>query len=137
MSTVRKSLVLGASVAALFVADVAPDAPLGLRLAPAAHAIVGMPLTPMSYAGVARRTTRRVVYTEAAVATTAAAGAAAASAAAAQPKPPPPPPACITAPRSRATTSCTSRRSPEFNRRTPCPIPRFASDACSPSRSPP
>jgi hypothetical protein len=44
---------------------------------------------------VARRTTRRVVYTEAAVATTAtaaAAGAAAASAAAAQPKPPPPPP---------------------------------------------
>jgi hypothetical protein len=93
MSTVRKFLVLGASVAALFVADVAPDAPLGLRLAPAAHAIVGMPLTPMSYAGVARRTTRRVVYTEAAVATTAAAGAAAASAAAAQPKPPPPPPA--------------------------------------------
>jgi len=47
----------------------------------------------MSYAGVARRTTRRVVYTEAAVAPTAAAGAAAASAAAAQPKPPPPPPA--------------------------------------------
>ena len=93
MNTVRKSFVLGASVAALFVADIAPDAPLRLQLAPAAHAIIGMPLTPMSYAGVARRTTRRVVYTEAAVATTAAAGAAAASAAAAQPKPPPPPPA--------------------------------------------
>jgi hypothetical protein len=98
MSAVRKSFVLGASVAALFVADVAPDAPLGLQLAPTAHAIIGAPLTPMSYAGVARRTTRRVVYTEAAVATTAtaaAAGAAAASAAAAQPKPPPPPPPAV------------------------------------------
>ena len=27
-----------------------------------AHAIVGRPLTPMSYAGVARRTTRRAAY---------------------------------------------------------------------------
>jgi hypothetical protein len=27
-----------------------------------AHAVIGMPLTPMSYAGVARRTTRRAVY---------------------------------------------------------------------------
>ena len=27
-----------------------------------AHAIVGRPLTPVSYAGVARRTTRRTVY---------------------------------------------------------------------------
>jgi hypothetical protein len=96
----RKPFVLGAAFAALFAADVAPDAPLRLRFAPAAHAIVGMPLTPMSYAGVARRTTRRVVYTEAAVATTAtaaAAGAAAASAAA-QPKPPPPPPPVAPAP---------------------------------------
>jgi hypothetical protein len=90
MNAVRKSFVLCASVAALFVADVAPDAPFGLQLASTAHAIIGAPLTPMSYAGVARRTTRRVVYTEAAVATTATA--AAASAAAAQPKPPPPPP---------------------------------------------
>jgi hypothetical protein len=95
-----KPLVLGAAAAALFAADVAPDAPLRLRLVPEAQAIIGMPLTPMSYAGVARRTTRRVVYTEAAVATTAAAtagaaaaGAAAASAAAAQPRPPAPPPA--------------------------------------------
>ncbi len=37
-----------------------------------AEAIIGMPFTPMSYAGVARRTTRRVVATEATVATTAA-----------------------------------------------------------------
>jgi hypothetical protein len=27
-----------------------------------AHAIIGMPLTPMSYAGVARRTTRRAAF---------------------------------------------------------------------------
>lgn len=27
-----------------------------------AHAVIGRPLTPMSYAGVARRTTRRVAY---------------------------------------------------------------------------
>jgi len=31
-----------------------------------AHAIVGRPLTPVSYAGVARRTTRRAAYTGAA-----------------------------------------------------------------------
>jgi hypothetical protein len=30
-------------------------------LVPAAHAIIGRPLTPMSYAGVARRTTARAV----------------------------------------------------------------------------
>ena len=32
-----------------------------------AHAIIGRPLTPMSYAGVARRTTRRMAYTGAAM----------------------------------------------------------------------
>ncbi|HEX4370580.1 MAG TPA: hypothetical protein VH019_04475 [Rhizomicrobium sp.] len=38
-----------------------------------AQAVIGRPLTPMSYAGVARRTTRREVYaTTAVVATTAA-----------------------------------------------------------------
>jgi hypothetical protein len=38
-----------------------------------AHAIIGRPLTPMSYAGVARRTTRRAVYAGAATASVAAA----------------------------------------------------------------
>jgi hypothetical protein len=33
----------------------------GLSLATEAHAVVGRPLTPVSYAGVARRTTRRVI----------------------------------------------------------------------------
>jgi hypothetical protein len=45
----------------LYLADVSPDAPLGLTLARDAHAIVGAPLTPISVAGVARRTTRRAV----------------------------------------------------------------------------
>ena len=48
-------------------------------LVSSAEARVGRPLTPMSYAGVARRTTRRAVYGTAAAAT--AAGAAAAYAA--------------------------------------------------------
>lgn len=46
----------------------------GGKLVSSAEARVGRPLTPMSYAGVARRTTRRAVYG------TAAAGAAAAAA---------------------------------------------------------
>jgi hypothetical protein len=33
---------------------------------PKAHAVIGRPLTPMSYAGVARRTTRRAVVATAA-----------------------------------------------------------------------
>ena len=45
----------------LYLADVSPDAPLGLTLVRDAHAIVGAPLTPVSVAGVARRTTRRAV----------------------------------------------------------------------------
>jgi hypothetical protein len=48
-----------------------------------AHAVIGRPFTPVSYAGVARRTTRRVAYTGAAAASAAAASAAAANAAAA------------------------------------------------------
>ena len=54
-----------------------------------AHAVVGAPMTPVSAAGVARRTTRRVVATEAAVASTAATSAAAASAASAPSTPAP------------------------------------------------
>ncbi|MBN9000237.1 MAG: hypothetical protein J0H54_12870 [Rhizobiales bacterium] len=33
----------------------------GLQIVPAAEAVVGRPLTPGSYAGVARRTTRRTI----------------------------------------------------------------------------
>jgi hypothetical protein len=35
---------------------------LGVIIAGEAHAVIGMPLTPMSYAGVARRTVRRAYY---------------------------------------------------------------------------
>jgi hypothetical protein len=39
---------------------------LGPAVVGEAHAVIGRPLTPMSYAGVARRTTRRAVYSGAA-----------------------------------------------------------------------
>ncbi|MGR4871122.1 hypothetical protein ACIPRI_19930 [Variovorax sp. LARHSF232] len=55
----------------LFGAEYSPDAPLGLTLGQDAMAIVGAPLTPVSVAGVARRTTRRVVAVEATTAATA------------------------------------------------------------------
>ena len=40
----------------------------GLAVAPPARAIIGMPFTPMSYAGVARRTVRRSAFVGAAAA---------------------------------------------------------------------
>jgi len=53
--------------------------PVASIVVPEAKAVVGMPATPMSYAGVARRTARRTVAVEgAAVATTAAVAATAA-----------------------------------------------------------
>ena len=75
-----KRAMLLASLLGLLVVDLSPQAPLGVAFVREAKAWIGRPLTPMSYAGVARRTTRRVVYAEsAAVATTAAAAGAAAS----------------------------------------------------------
>ena len=90
MKRILKPLALATSLVALLAVDFASDAPLRLQFARDANAIIGAPLTPMSYAGVARRTTRRVVAVEASAATAAAASTSAA--AAAQPKPPPPPP---------------------------------------------
>jgi hypothetical protein len=84
-----KLVLVGLGLPALLLADLAPEAPLGLGFVPEAAALIGAPLTPMSYAGVARRTTRRVVAVSATAATAATASAAAA---AAPPKPPPPPP---------------------------------------------
>jgi hypothetical protein len=71
---------------------------MGFQVISSAEAIVGRPLTPVSYAGVARRTTRRTVAytgaaTAAAVGTAAVVGTAAAAGAAAAQAPPPPPPA--------------------------------------------
>lgn len=54
-----KALVVATALPMLYLADVAPESSLGLILVPEAHAIVGAPLTPLSVAGVARRTTVR------------------------------------------------------------------------------
>jgi hypothetical protein len=60
--------------------------PLPLAGSAPAHAVVGRPATPVSVAGVARRTTRRTV-----VATSAAAAAAQPTTVVVQQAPPPPP----------------------------------------------
>ena len=84
--------------AALLVADSITPAGLGLIGSPA-QAVVGRPLTPVSGAGVARRTTRRTVAATAAVApkpapvvVVAPPPQAAAPVTAAPAAPPPPPP---------------------------------------------
>ena len=104
MKTLFKTLIIVGLLVFMFGVDFVEEIPPKVALVREAEAIIGMPLTPMSYAGVARRTTRRVVATETAVvattaaaataatATAAAASATAAAAAAAAPKPPPPPP---------------------------------------------
>ena len=58
---VVKAIVLGAALPMLFLAELCGDALSGLGLTREAHAVVGAPLTPVSVAGVARRTTRRAV----------------------------------------------------------------------------
>ena len=84
MTIMRKSatLLLGAAV---FVGGMCFSEGTPYVLIPQAEARIGRPLTPVSYAGVARRTTRRVAYTGAAAATSAAAASAAAAAAAPPP----------------------------------------------------
>lgn len=88
MKTTRIPLpaLLGVALPLLLLADLAPESVTGVALGREAAAIVGAPMTPMSYAGVARRTTRRVVAVEATAVTAAAAttAVAASSAAAAQ-----------------------------------------------------
>jgi hypothetical protein len=58
---VRMALAIAAGAAALFVNDNAGPR-TSASLISQAEAVIGRPLTPMSYAGVARRTTRRVEY---------------------------------------------------------------------------
>ena len=75
------TLVVTLSLFCLPIASFQPDSPLSLSFVKDAEAIIGLPFTPLSVAGVARRS----MYREAAVAETAAAtNAAAANAAAAQ-----------------------------------------------------
>jgi len=68
---ILKALVITAALPLLYLADVALEAPIGLTLVPEAQAVVGRPATPLSVAGVARRSTVRVAATTSA--TTAAA----------------------------------------------------------------
>ena len=56
---ILKALVIATALSLLYLADVAPDAAPGLTLVRQAHAVVGAPMTPVSAAGVARRTTVR------------------------------------------------------------------------------
>lgn len=75
------------SMAVLALLELTPLAALHTGFIGEAQAIVGAPLTPISVAGVARRTTRRAV----AVGTTAAVATTAVAAPQAQPAAPPPP----------------------------------------------
>jgi hypothetical protein len=59
-----KAVVITIALPLLYLAGVSPDAPASLTLVHEARAVVGAPLTPVSAAGVARRTTRRVVVAE-------------------------------------------------------------------------
>jgi len=56
-----KPLLLAIGLPLLYLADVSPQAPWGVTLVRDAHAIIGRPLSPVSVAGVARRTTYRAV----------------------------------------------------------------------------
>jgi hypothetical protein len=58
---ILKALAVAAALPLLYLADISPDADAGLTLGRPAHAIVGAPLTPVSVAGVARRSTVRAV----------------------------------------------------------------------------
>ena len=62
----HKVLATAAALPLLYLGDVAPDAAPALTLIRDAHAIVGAPATPVSVAGVARRTTVRAASATAA-----------------------------------------------------------------------
>ena len=73
MTTVLRTLLIVCFLLLMFSIDVLKEIPPEVTFVSEAEAIIGRPLTPVSFAGVARRTTRRVVVGTAAVATTAAA----------------------------------------------------------------
>jgi hypothetical protein len=90
MKKTLKSVGLGLCLPVLLLADFSLEAPLGLSAGREAAAVVGAPLTPVSYAGVARRTTRRTVAATSTAAATSAAAATTATATAPPPAPPAP-----------------------------------------------
>lgn len=71
MNKFNKTVLFGMSFAMLMCADFNAQTTLKIGFMPEASAIVGRPLTPVSYAGVARRSTYRAVgASEAAAAST-------------------------------------------------------------------
>jgi nucleoid-associated protein YgaU len=66
-----KALAIAAALPLLYLADVSSNAEPALTLVRDAHAIVGAPATPVSVAGVARRTTVRAASASAATSATA------------------------------------------------------------------
>jgi len=74
MTTVLRTLLIVCFLLLMFSIDVLKEIPSEVTFVSEAEAIIGRPLTPVSFAGVARRTTRRVVVgTTAVVATSTAA----------------------------------------------------------------
>lgn len=72
MNKRSKHLLFGFSLIALLLLDVTPEVSFPISLVPEAAAIIGRPITPLSVAGVARRTTRRRAVAYTATASTAA-----------------------------------------------------------------
>ena len=83
MKTFLMPIVVTALLVFMSIADFLPDSPLRLGFVKNAEAIIGMPWTPFSFAGVARRSMYREAAWNAAAYNAAAANAAAANAAAA------------------------------------------------------
>lgn len=101
MKTILKLSVLAAALPLLLIGEPSLESKGGIRWLSEAHALIGRPLTPFSYAGVARRTTRRAVWATGAVAASSAAAASTAAASAPPPQqaaPPPPTAAAGAAP---------------------------------------
>jgi CCR4-NOT transcriptional regulation complex NOT5 subunit len=70
-TTFLKALAVATALPLLYLADVSPGTTPGLTLVRGAYAVVGAPMTPMSVAGVARRTTAVAVTATAASASAA------------------------------------------------------------------
>ena len=99
----RRMFMAGLVLPSLYLADAAPGAVTGMTVVRQAHAVVGAPLTPLSAAGVARRTTARAATASAATASAAPAAAA----------PPPPPPQAAAAPAQAAAPGQAAASEPQ------------------------
>jgi hypothetical protein len=73
--TLIKNAAIGSAILLMLLGTIDLQAPLGIRLVPEAHAIIGLPFTPLSFAGVARRTAFRTMVWGGAAASASAAAA--------------------------------------------------------------